>query len=346
MNRMATAKKPNEAETEEFVISRTFDAPRALVWQAWTDPEALAQWWGPKGSTIRVVKHDMRPGGVFHYAMAFPGREMWGRFAYREIVPPERLVFINSFSDPEGGITRPPYPQLGDHWPLEILNRLTLTEHDGKTTLTLRGAPINASEEGRKAYASMHGSMRQGFAGTFEQLDAYLAKARTSDMGKTSTAKPNAPKQNDMEREVTLTRVFSAPVDVLWQAWTNAGEIAQWWGPEHFDNPVCNWDATPGGKILVHMRAPDGTVYPMTGTFREVERPRRLVFLAVAEDSDGERLLESLTTVSFEPQGDKTKVTVHAKAVGIAPIAAQMLAGMEQGWSQSLDKLARTVSMR
>src|SRR5450631_3880460 len=93
MNHMATAKKPNEAETSDFVISRTFDAPRALVWKAWTDPEALAQWWGPKGATIRVVKLDMRPGGIFHYAMSFqPGHDMWGRFAYREIAPPERLV--------------------------------------------------------------------------------------------------------------------------------------------------------------------------------------------------------------------------------------------------------------
>ena len=105
--------------------------------------------------------------------------------------------------------------------------------------------------------------------------------------------------------------------------------------------PVCEWNATPGGKILVHMRGPDGTVYPMTGTFREVERPRRLVFLAVAEDAGGKQLLQSLTTVTFEPQGDKTKITVHAKAHGIAPVAAQMLAGMEQGWSQSLDKLGR-----
>ena len=179
MNPMATAKEPNEAETEEFIISRTFDAPRTLVWQAWTEPERLAQWWGPKGCTIRVVKHELREGGIFHYAMSFkPGHDMWGRFIYREIAPPERLVFVNSFSDPEGGITREPYPQLGDDWPLEILNRLTLTEDGGKTTLTLRGSPINATEEGRKAYASMFGSMQQGFAGTFDKLAEHLAGSK------------------------------------------------------------------------------------------------------------------------------------------------------------------------
>ena len=162
--------------TEEFVISRTFDAPRDLVWKAWTNAEALAKWWGPKGSTIRVIKLDFRPGGVFHYAMAFqPGHEMFGRFVYREIEAPGRLVYVNSFSDADGGITRAPFPQLGDKWPLEVLNILTLTEQDGKTTLTLRGGPINATDEERKTYVSMFDSMRQGFGGSLDQLDAYLA---------------------------------------------------------------------------------------------------------------------------------------------------------------------------
>jgi uncharacterized protein YndB with AHSA1/START domain len=175
-----TAMSASEVETKspDFVISRVFDAPRERVWKAWTDPQALAQWWGPKGSQIRVIKLDVRPGGIFHYAMAFqPGRDMFGRFIYREIAPPERLVFVNSFSDAEGGITRAPFPQLGNTWPLEVLNNLTFTEQDGKTTVTLRGGPINATEEERKTFASMFDSMRQGFGGTFDQLAAYLAKA-------------------------------------------------------------------------------------------------------------------------------------------------------------------------
>jgi uncharacterized protein YndB with AHSA1/START domain len=147
-----------------------------------------------------------------------------------------------------------------------------------------------------------------------------------------------------MEREITLQRTIAAPVELVWRAWTQADEVAQWWGPHHFDNPVCEWDARPDGKILVHMRGPDGTVYPMTGTFREVVPPRRLVFLAVAEDMDGNPQLKSLTTVTFEPADGATKVTVHAKAQGFVPIAAQMLGGMQEGWSQSLDKLTSHVS--
>lgn len=162
---------------EDFVISRTFDAPRERVWKAWTSAEALAQWWGPKGAKIRVIKLDFRPGGIFHYAMAFqPGHDMYGRFIYRDIAAPERIVFVSSFSDPEGGITRAPFPQLEGKWPLEVLNDMTLSEQSGKTTITLRGHPINATEEERKVFAGMTNSMRQGFGGTFDQLDAYLAE--------------------------------------------------------------------------------------------------------------------------------------------------------------------------
>jgi uncharacterized protein YndB with AHSA1/START domain len=163
---------------KDFVISRTFDASRDRVWSAFTSADALAQWWGPKGSKIRVIKLDFRPGGIFHYAMAFqPGHDMYGRFIYREIAAPERMVFINSFSDSEGGITRAPFPQFEGKWPLEVLNTMTLTEQGGKTTTSLRGGPINATEEERKIFAGMADSMRQGFGGTFDQLDAYLAKA-------------------------------------------------------------------------------------------------------------------------------------------------------------------------
>jgi uncharacterized protein YndB with AHSA1/START domain len=126
--------------------------------------------------------------------------------------------------------------------------------------------------------------------------------------------------------------------------WTEAKHMAQWWGPHGFTNPVCEIDARPGGAIRIHMRAPDGVVYPMTGTFREVVPPKRLVFMAVAEDHDGNPLLESLTTVMFEDEAGKTKVTVQAKAVGLAPVAAQMLAGMEAGWTQSLERLEALVA--
>ena len=165
-------------ETQEFTITRSFAASREKVWRAWTDRESLARWWGPKGCTIRVLGLDLRPGCVFHYALAVqPGHEMFGRFVFREIVAPERLVFVNSFSDAAGGITRAPFPQLQGKWPLEVLNVVTFTEQNGATTLSLRGGPINATAEERAIFAGHADSMRQGFGGTFDQLDAFLRSA-------------------------------------------------------------------------------------------------------------------------------------------------------------------------
>ena len=99
---------------------------------------------------------------------------MWGKFVYREVKPPERLVFVNSFSDEKGNIIRAPFSA---DWPLEVLSTLTFEEQNGKTTLTLRGVPLNASDAERKAFEGMFGSMQQGWGGTLDQLAQHLAKA-------------------------------------------------------------------------------------------------------------------------------------------------------------------------
>jgi uncharacterized protein YndB with AHSA1/START domain len=179
---MATEKPQPGSSTKDFTISRTFNAPRLLVWKALTEADRLAQWWGPKGCNIRVAKLDVRPGGIFLYSMAWhAGHDMWGRFIYREVVAPEKLVYVSSFSDPAGGITRAPFPQIGATFPLEVLNELTLTENGGMTTMSLRGHPLDAGEAERKTYTDMFGSMQQGFSGTFEQLDAYLEKEKAGE---------------------------------------------------------------------------------------------------------------------------------------------------------------------
>ncbi len=160
--------------TEAFVISRVFDAPRALVFKAWTERERLMQLFGPKGFTMTSATLDLRPGGSFHYCIRSPeGKEIWGKFVYREIVEPERMVWVNSFSDREGNLTRHP---MVPNWPLEMFSEATFAEHGGKTTVTLRWQPLNATAEERQAFENMRPSMNQGWGGTFEQLAAYLAK--------------------------------------------------------------------------------------------------------------------------------------------------------------------------
>jgi len=164
-----------DAQTDRpFVLSRTFDGPRERLWKAWTERERLMQWFGPKGFKMPVAKMDFRPGGTFHYCLRSPdGHEMWGKFVYREIVAPERILLVNSFSDEAGGITRHP---MSATWPLEMLSTFTLAEQEGRTTATVRWIPINATEEERKTFDAAHAGMKQGWTGTFDQLAAYLGK--------------------------------------------------------------------------------------------------------------------------------------------------------------------------
>lgn len=166
-----------ETKSAEFVISRVLDAPRDLVWKAFTEPDRMRHWWGPKGCSVIASKMDLRPGGTYHYGLKAPnGSTIWGKFVFREIVAPERMVLISSFSDEAGGTTRHP---LNAAWPLEMLSTFSFEEQaDGKTKVTIRWSPHNATEEERKTFDGSRDSMTQGWSGTFEQLAAYLATAR------------------------------------------------------------------------------------------------------------------------------------------------------------------------
>jgi uncharacterized protein YndB with AHSA1/START domain len=168
---------PNKSKSHDFVISRVFDAPRDLVWKCFNDPERMKHWWGPKGFKVIASKMDLRVGGTYHYGMQTPnGGAMWGLFTYREIVPQERLVFINSFSDEQGGVTRHPGHA---QWPLQMLSTFIFEDAPGgKTKFTVRWATHNATAEEQKTFDTMHASMTQGWSGTMEQLEAYLATAK------------------------------------------------------------------------------------------------------------------------------------------------------------------------
>ena len=172
---MAMAKSEAKQVGEfEFVISRIFNAPRDLVWKAWTEPERLLKWWGPRDFEILSTKVDLRVGGIFLYHLRSPqGLEIWGKFAYREISPPEKLVYINSFSDPQGGTTRAPF--FDGKWPLEILSTVALAAEGKKTKVTINWLPYSATDIERKTFEEGAGSMQQGWSGTLDNLTDYLA---------------------------------------------------------------------------------------------------------------------------------------------------------------------------
>jgi len=143
---------------------------------------------------------------------------------------------------------------------------------------------------------------------------------------------------NSARPDMTIVRVFDAPRRLVWQAWTEPQRLAQWFGPKGFTNPVCEVDARPGGALRVTMQAPDGTQYPMTAVFDEVIELERIVWTG-SVDHDGNVSFAVRQVMTFADRGGKTEVTIQAFVLRSTPESAGALGGMEQGWSQSLDKL-------
>ncbi len=165
------------AKTQEFkfVIHRTFDAPRELVWKAWTTEKQLLQWFSPKGMPMTQCKLDFRPGGTLHYAMQLPndGGLMWGKWEFIEISKPEKLVFMTMFSDENAGLGRHP---LAPDWPQKMHSTVTFTEKNGKTTVTVEWFAHHPTDIERKTFIEGASSMNQGWTGTFDQLEKFLAQ--------------------------------------------------------------------------------------------------------------------------------------------------------------------------
>lgn len=157
-------------------------------------------------------------------------------------------------------------------------------------------------------------------------------------------------------KELTITRTFDAPREIVWKAWTDPNLIQKWWGPRGVTNPTCEWDARPGGEIYIIMLAGKelgpaaGMKWPMKGTFREVTPQSRLVFVGGALDDvdrGSNTFLEHQVTVDFEDLGNKTKMNLHIVVTKVEGSKAQgALQGMEMGWNQQIDKLIEMVASK
>jgi uncharacterized protein YndB with AHSA1/START domain len=257
---------------------------------------------------MTLCEIDFRVGGAWRYELrTSDGKEVKFRGVYLEIVPFETVVATECYDEPSLGCP-------------ECQTTMTLEERDGKTTMTTR--VLHPSTEARDA--QLKSGMERGAADAFDQLEELLATQRQS-----------------MEREIEITRVFDAPRELVYQAFTDPEHMVQWWGPSVFTNHSCKLDVRPGGAWQIVMRSPDGTDFRCQGVYSEVVKPERLVFTNDAVDKNGQPLLKGFTTVQFADQGGKTKLTLRTRAVGLVDYAPQMLRGMEPGWSQSLDNLAK-----
>lgn len=152
----------------ELVITRVFDAPRELVWKAWTDQQQLTRWWGPRDFTAPSCTIDLRVGGKYLFCMRSPdGQDYWSTGTYREIVPPARLVCTDSFADAQGNVVPASHYGMRDDMPLEMLVTVTLIENAGRTTMTLRHVGVPAGE-----MSEMTG---QGWNQSFDKLAVSLS---------------------------------------------------------------------------------------------------------------------------------------------------------------------------
>jgi uncharacterized protein YndB with AHSA1/START domain len=146
-------------------------------------------------------------------------------------------------------------------------------------------------------------------------------------------------------KEVLKERLFNAPRALVFKAWTDPKHMANWWGPKDFSNPVCELDARPGGAIRIVMRGIDGLEIPIKGVFDEIIAPERLAFtLTNFEDEHGVPQLEVYTTVTFAEQGVQTKLNLRALILKAHPTVTAALAGMDDGWSESLEKLSTEIN--
>ena len=285
-----------------LTVTRVFDAPRELVYRAWTDPKQLEKWFPPLGFTSPRCELDVRPGGTLRIDMKggddageFAGVVFPGKGVYREVVPNERLSFT---FEGEDAASQP-----------QILMTVLFEDEGRKTRLTIYQVAKTVAdyEELLKIGAT------EGLGQSLDKLAALLAGS-----GTTAAVKG---------RTLTLTRVFDAPRDLVWTAYTDPKHIVKWMFAKDWETPFAETDVRPGGAFRIGMRPADHSEEGFTfdGRYREVVKPERLI-----QDLGDGRVM----TTTFEDQKGKTKLT----------LSVEMAESEEQertGYSQILENLAK-----
>jgi uncharacterized protein YndB with AHSA1/START domain len=310
---------PGKRTESELVLARVFDAPRERVWTAWTDPAEFKRWWGPKGYTIPACTIDLRVGGKYLYCMRSPeGTDYWATGTYREIVPPRKFVATDSFADAKGNVVPASAYGMKSEMPLEMLVTVTFEDLAGKTQVTLRhaGLPAGSDQDGAE----------QGWSESFEKLAASLAEVSPGTGLITDRTK----------RQVVMSRVFNAPRDRVFHAYTDPKLIPKWWGLRRQTTTVDTMDVRRGGRWRYVCRDPDRTEYGFRGEYREVQRPERIVSTFEFEGMPGHIIEE---TATFEEQGGKTKVTITSCFETIEDLDGMLQSGMEVGARETWDRL-------
>jgi uncharacterized protein YndB with AHSA1/START domain len=300
---------------KELILTRVFDAPRELVWQAWTEARHLAQWWGPQGFTNPVCEVDLRPGGAIRIDMRWPQGDiisMSGTF--HEIIAPEQLVFIST-----AGVGDDGEPLLAVH------NTVTFAEQCGKTLLTLKAVVIKAAPEMAAALAGME----EGWSQSLVKLADYLTPLAASGYAGLGLTCPS-------DNELRICRQFSAPPSLIYSASTTPEHLRRWWGLRSEEMTVCEVDLRVGGGYHFVLRTPEGQEYGFHGEYRELAPGRRIVQTFVFEPMPDAWTLE---TLEFEAVAGGTLLTVTVRHLSQENRDGQLKSGMLTGVRESWDRL-------
>jgi uncharacterized protein YndB with AHSA1/START domain len=269
------------SEAKDVIITRVFDAPRELVFKAFTDPKMLVQWFSPKGFTNPRAEFEGRPGGKIRIDMKGPDGALYPtQGTVNEIDPPSRMVWTTTAYADENGTNAL----------LEVRQTFAFEDEMGKTRFTLSAHVVHAEGAGLEAQKGME----QGWVQTLDKLETLLRTGgtmTTTGMSSASTA----------DREIVASRVFAAPRERVWHAWTTREEIEKWWGPNGFSTTTEIMDVRPGGEWNFYMHGPDGTDYRNEIVYVEVKKPERIVY-------DHGPSPKFRVTVDFKAEGNKTRL--------------------------------------
>jgi uncharacterized protein YndB with AHSA1/START domain len=285
----------------EILITREFNAPRHLVFDAWTKPEHVRRWYGFRDSNLAVCEIDLRPGGAWRWVIRDDEGEHAFSGEYVEIAAPERLVATERYEPVPGS----------DH-----VNTMTLTEHEGRTLV--RVLVKYDTREARDGHIAA--GMEAGMRVTLERLDEVL------DDLQTDTA----------ERQIVQTRLLNATRALVYKNWTDPAHVDHWWGPRGFTTTTHAMDVRPGGVWRFDMQMENGPTFPNTITYLEVVPPERLVYRH-GSDGDADTFL---VTVTFADRGPKTELTMRQvfASPAVREYVAREYNAVEGG-KQTLDRL-------
>ena len=312
--------KMKTREERELFIEHLFDAPRELVWKAWTEPERVKQWWGPEGFTAPVIKIDLRAGGEYLYCMRSPeGKEYWSKGTFREIIPPERLVLTDSFADENGNIVPASYYGLSPDFPLQALVTITFEEtENNRTRLTIRYASVSASD---------FESAMSGWKMSLDKLADSLKKGNLT----TVFAPPG-------KQELFITRDFAAPRRLVFKAFTDPELYVQWLGPRRFKMILEKFEPKNGGSWRYIHEDKDGNKYGFHGVYHEVS-PSLMIDTFEFEGLP-EKGHVSLETATLETlRGGRCRLKIHSVFQTVADRDGMVQSGMEAGINESYERL-------